>query len=94
MPVFFNGELINVGSNKFTSKEDGKEVSYFINTIKNDSGELITINSQRDYSDKMGKPSTIKITLRPDVQHPKLYKASLSAIEPLPVEQGHDRTIE
>jgi hypothetical protein len=89
MPLFFNGKLVNVGSNKFSDKE-GKEVSYKINTIAGPGG-VLTINSQRDFSEYLNMAATIEINAR---QEGKLYKLSLSDISPLPVESDAEKTVE
>jgi hypothetical protein len=91
MPAYFDGKLINSGKNEFTGK-DGEKVVYFINTIAHDQG-IITINSKRDFSEFLDVPATVTLTLRPDVQYPKLYKVSLTEISPQRVDRGHEKTI-
>lgn len=86
MPVYTNGDLIKCIPRKFTSKE-GEVVEYFENIIVLPEGS-ITINSKRDFSNHVGVPSTFTLTLRPDAQHPKLHKISLTDISPV----GSDRT--
>jgi len=81
MPLYFNGELLHVGVNNFKN-DKGEEVAYCINTISSERG-VITINSKKDFTSQIGILSTVCITLRPDTQHPKLYKVSLTDITPL-----------
>lgn len=91
MHTYFDGKLINCGKNEFKGK-DGENVIYFVNTIAHDSG-IITVNSKRDFSDVLDTAATITLTLRPDVQYPKLYKVSLTEISPQQVGGGHEKTI-
>jgi len=88
MPLFFNGKLVNVGSNEFDDK-DGKKVAYKINTLAGPGG-VITINSQRDYSEYLNVAATITLTARSEG---KLYKLSLTEISPLPVESEAEKTV-
>jgi len=91
MPTYFDGKLINCGKNEFKGK-DGEQVIYFVNTIAHEAG-IITVNSKRDFSPVLDLPATITLTLRPDVQYPKLYKVSLTEISPQRVDRGHEKTI-
>jgi len=92
MDVYFNGILISTKQKKFTGRT-GDNVEYYENFLKSEAGDVIRVNSQSDFTRYVDKAATIRLTLRQDVLKPSLYKPSLSAIEPLPVEGGNDRTI-
>lgn len=91
MPVQFNGKLIHAATNQFKG-ETGEDVSYHIYTLAADNG-LLTINSKRDFSDKLDIPATITLRLSVDKSSNKLYKVSLTEISPLQVDSGYEKTV-
>jgi hypothetical protein len=90
MPAYFNGKVINIGSNSFVA-DDGEKVSYNIVTIAHDDGSILTVNSKSDVSKYLNVPATITLSLR---QEGKLYKVSLKEISTLGVVDPKEKEIE
>lgn len=88
MKCYFNGVIKLHEKNEFEGA-DGNLVSYIAYTIQTQNGEVISINSKKDFTDKTDEQSQFCIDVRNDKRKGG-FAVSIVDIRPGYVETGED----